>query len=345
MPTMVKATKWYQKEYIQEVGLFITMFILTMLHEWIQVDTFMGFIKGFVFFLILYILAQIHRHFIFPLFQAKIFLAYTLVTIVSTIAGAIVLYVANYFWIQPDLYFDLNIVFAFIYHFVICIISTIIILSLFLIRKYSVELQKRNRDQLLISEMNIKFLQAQLNPHFFFNMLNNLYGVSLTEPQRVPDLIIRLSSLMRYQLENGNRDTVSIDEEIKYIESYIIMEKERIGKRCEIVFICTPDNNGFDNLQIAPLILITLIENAFKHSLTIERKWFVNIHIDVVDNILNVSIVNSMADKSLEYESIGIGLMNIRERLELLYKGYYTFTISHSDAEFKTNLSLQLKHY
>lgn len=341
----MKKGKWYHSAYIQEIGFLIAMFIVTTLHEWIEVDTVIGFIKGVIFFLILYIQAQLHRFFVLPLLLNRRYNIYAIVTVSSTLVGALLLYIADYYYLDPDFYREVGVTMSIIYHFVICIISTITIMSLFLVRKYSMELQRRNEDQVLLSEMNVKFLHAQLNPHFFFNMFNNLYGVSLTSPERIPDLILKLSSLMRYQLENGNKPTVSIDNEIKFIENYIVMEKERIGKRCEISFVFPDDSARLSRFQIAPLILITLVENAFKHSLTIINKWFVTINIDLTDNTLRVNILNSLPDESLKNESTGIGLINIRQRLELLYKGHYHFVTSRNEQEYRTSLTLQLNHF
>lgn len=339
---MASVAKWFQKGYIQEIGFFIGMFILTMLHEWIQVDTVLGFIKGLAFFLILYGQAQLHRHFVFPLLIHKRYIAYAVVTTVTTLIGALLLYAADYTWIDPEFYREEGIFYAFIYHFVICVVTTMTIMTLFLIRQYSLELKRRNEDRLLLSEMNIRYLHAQLNPHFFFNMFNNLYGVSLSEPRKVPDLILSLSNLMRYQVENGTKATVDIYEEVKFIENYISMEKQRVGRRCDIAFSFTEDKKTTAGLRIPPLILITLVENAFKHSITIEHKWFVNIRIDVTDTIMELNIKNSMPDKSLRESSTGLGHVNIRERLELLYKGNYNFETSQNEVEFKTNLRLRL---
>lgn len=340
---MKEKRKWYQRTYIQETVFFIAMFILTMLQQWIQLDTAIGLLKGLVFFLILYIQAQLHRVYLFPLLMNRRYGIYATLTFFSTLAWSLLLYAANYYWLQPDIYQEDYTVLAIIYDFVTCIVSTITIMSLFLIRRYSIELQRRSRDRLLLSEMNIKFLHAQLNPHFFFNMFNNLYGVSLTDPPRVPELILKLSNLMRYQLENGHKATVNIHDEITFIENYIAMEKERIGKRCEISFIFPEDKVELERYQIAPLILITLVENAFKHSLTIKNKWFVWIHIEVSDHTLKVDISNSLPDEALKNGSTGIGLANIRQRLELLYKGYYQFIAVRNEHEHLTSLTLQLK--
>lgn len=262
--------RWYQREYVQEIAFFIAMFFLTMVHEWVEIKTPVGLLKGLSYFLILYGQAQLHRFFIFPLFIGKRYETYTILTLITTLFGAIILYGLDFYWLCPEAYQEMTISItgSLIYHFVICIISIAIMMAFYLFRQYSMELQRRTEDQLLLSEMNMKVLHAQINPHFFFNMFNNLYGVSLAEPERVSDLILKLSNLMRYQLENASKTSARLSDEVEFIQNYIAMEKERIGKRCDISVRLPEGDYGLQHYQIPPLILITLVENAFKHSLT-----------------------------------------------------------------------------
>ncbi|QJB39136.1 histidine kinase [Chitinophaga oryzae] len=341
---MENKAKWLRSRFLQELVVFIAMFILTMLHEWIKLDTFMAFLQGLIFFILLYGQAQFHLHLVFPLLMAKEYASYFSFFVLSTLVGALGLFALDYYWIAPEVYRepDVSIPMAIVYNFVLCIISTVTILSLFLVRQYSIELQKRSEVQLKLSEMNMKYLHAQLNPHFFFNMFNNLYGVSLTEPARTPDLILRLAELMRYQLENGSKPTVTIREELKFIDNYIAMEQERIGKRCRIHYDL-PDEAALPaSYRIAPLILITLVENAFKHSVTISRPWFVAIRIRCEDGVLTAEVRNSLPDEALKNTSTGIGLINIRERLEMLYRHQYTLISATEDQEYRITLTLRL---
>lgn len=213
---------------------------------------------------------------------------------------------------------------------------------LFLVRQHASQIRKRTEDKLLLAEMNIRLLHARLNPHFLFNMFNNLYGVSLAEPERAPDLILKLSNLIRYQLEEGRKPLVSLKEEIDFIENYIAIEKERIGKRCEISYTVQCGDGEPEQLSIAPLILVTLIENAFKHSITTARKWYVHINIRLEQRTLLVDIVNSSGDSLPGRSSTGIGLATIRERLELLYAGDYQLGISRDENEFRAVLEILL---
>lgn len=341
---MESKANWYRSRLFQEVVIFLAMFVLTMLHEWIRLDTFTAFLQGLTFFVVLYVQAQLNLQFIFPLLLARRYAWCILSFIASTLLGALLLLVLDYYWISPQLYqeADMSILMSIVYHFALCIISTGTILSMFLLRRYSNELQKRSEVQLKLNEMNLKYLQAQLNPHFFFNMLNNLYGVSLTEPGRAPDLILKLSELMRYQLESGSRPAVPIGEELKFIDNYVAMERERIGKRCEIHCSFPEIDTMPAGCSVAPLILINLVENAFKHSMTISRKWFVDISIRFLNNTLVVEVRNSLPDAVLVQNSTGLGLINIREHLEMLYQYQYSLVCTTEEQEYHAMLKLKL---
>ncbi|MEO6849532.1 MAG: histidine kinase [Mucilaginibacter sp.] len=296
-----------------------------------------------MFFILLYGQAQFHRHILFPIFLAKKHSTYIALLLLSTLAVGTMLFALDYYWIAPEIFRDhASIWMGMLYHFVLCIISTFTILSLFLVKQYSKELQGRNEAQLLLSQMNLKFLHAQLNPHFFFNMFNNLYGVSLTYPKRTPSLILKLSELMRYQLESGNKEFVAIADELKFIDNYIAMEQERVGKRCEIKYKVAENVHKIAAYQLPPLILITLVENAFKHSVTISREWFVRIGLAIHNDILVITISNSLPDEQLSSKSTGIGLQNISERMKMLYTGSYELVTAVEAESFQVILKIKL---
>lgn len=342
---MTQTPKWYTKPYIEEVIFFCSLFVLIMLPELMKSINPTDLLKTFFFFAILYGQALLYRYFIFYLFIAKRYLLYGIATVVFILLGTAVLLVADYFWLDPSYYKteEDTLLDHYISHLVLSVISTSAILSIFLIRKYSTEVQKRNEAQLMLSEINIKYLHAQLNPHFFFNMFNNLYGVSLTDPTRTPELILKLSNLMRYQLENVNKDTVTLQEELAFISNYIAVEKERVGQRCAIEYHIEDAEQWATQYSIAPLLLITLVENAFKHSLTINRPWFIQIHVQIEKGKLQMQVQNSLPDEILKTNSTGIGLTNSKQRLELLYPRRYSLTNQKQEETYCTTLVLQLK--
>lgn len=331
-----------QKIWFQEIIIFWAMFVLTMLHEWIFINTVENFVKGFVFFLILYLQAQVHRFFLFNFYLEKKYMIYFFSSLIVIFTGSAVLFIANLLWIKPEFFDADELLFSFLYHFVICIISTVTIMALSLMQRYALELQRRNRDQLMLNEMNLKFLHAQLNPHFFFNMLNNLYGVSLTEPERTPDLIVKLSEMMRYQIENGNVTKVALTDEIEFIRNYTDMERERIGKRCDIKFNFAPSVEDISQYFISPLLLITMVENSFKHSQN-HSHWFVYIDIGVVDDRVQLKIENSLADKNLRKPSTQVGLSNLKQRLSYLFGDRFSFHENTLELNYFTILDIPLE--
>jgi len=339
---MTTQPKWYRSPVLPEAIFVVAIFLLTMVQQWIRIDTFLGFLKGVVFFLIIYSQAHFHRVFVFPLLTKRKYIQYAAITTVTLLLGAIILYVANRYWIAPQYYNKSNHVAKVLYLLAISATSIMSIMAVYIARQYQTELHKRNQDQILLNEMQIKLLHAQLNPHFFFNMLNNIYGVSLTTPERTPDLLMKLSKLMRYQLETGNKTTVNVADELAFINNYIILEKERIGKRCEITFVHPQPIEVTRMYSIAPLILITLVENAFKHSVTVTNKWFVTIDMSLQGITLRMTIVNSLPDASLQNESTGIGLHSVRQRLQLLYNDHHTFESGVVGNAYRTELTIDL---
>lgn len=330
------------KRWIQEIIIFCAMFVLTMLHEWMFINSPENFLKGLVFFVILYVQAQIHRFFIFRFYVTKKYFIYALYALFVIIIGSTILFIVDIKWIQPDFFDPEELALSFLYHFVICIISTATIMSLSLMQGYATEVQRRNMNQILLNEMNLKFLHAQLNPHFFFNMLNNLYGVSLTEPDRTPALIVKLSDLMRYQIENGNMPKVLLSDEINFIRNYIDLERERIGKRCDIRFTCDHSADQLKQLKISPLLLIILVENSFKHSQNL-TSWFVHITIELTNDKLCMILKNSLADEKFKKASTQVGLNNLKQRLSFVYNGDFTLNEKRSESSYQSTLILTLE--
>lgn len=136
----------------------------------------------------------------------------------------------------------------------------------------------------------VKFFAEPIKSPFLFNTFNTLYGISLEFPQRTPDLIMKVSQLMRYQLESNAKQCVTLEEELSFINSYIQLEKERVGYRCEITYECTIDNEN--TYKISPMLLIAFVENAFKHGTCAIENCFVHIKINIENGKSQMNIVN-----------------------------------------------------
>jgi hypothetical protein len=187
----------------------------------------------------------------------------------------------------------------------------------------------------------LQSLKAQIHPHFLFNTLNNIYSVTQNTSPEGSAMILRLSDLLRYILYECNKPEVSLTQEFKIINDYISLESIRYSKNLDI-HIRFPENT--DRLLIAPLLLVPLIENCFKHgtSKVLDQPW-INIQADLKENILNVKLINSKPNH-VESDGVhnGIGLSNVRKRLELLYPGKYDLKILPEANLFVVALKLEL---
>jgi hypothetical protein len=181
-------------------------------------------------------------------------------------------------------------------------------------------------------EAELQLLKAQIHPHFLFNTLNNLYSLTMTASPKAPVIVDKLSQLLNYMLYDSNKNTVPLQKEVEYIENYITLEKLRYEDRLD-VSMSIFDN--IDNITIAPLLILPFVENSFKHGFVNEiGKVWVHINILVNNKTLIIKVENSKSngDQTSAAGSYGgIGLNNIRKRLELIYKERYDLNIINED--------------
>lgn len=179
-------------------------------------------------------------------------------------------------------------------------------------------------------------LQSQVNPHFFFNMLNNLYGLVDKDSDKAKKLILKLSDMMRYSIYEGQKQSVSLQEEIEFINNYIALHKMRYHKNIDISF-----NHNIKNqtTNITPLLFIILVENAFKHGVEVLRNnAYVTITLQANDTSIYFMVENNYDEKHTPIT--GIGLQNLTRRLALLYPKKHTFSTSKNKGIFKTELTI-----
>lgn len=189
------------------------------------------------------------------------------------------------------------------------------------------------------SATELNLLKQQINPHFFFNTLNNLYALSITKDKQTPEVILQLSELMRYVIYKGKEEFVPLKEEIKYIEDYIDLQRIRLHKKLDYKF----DINTIDGQQqIPPLLFITFVENAFKHGIEpAEGNCYLHLSLISDQNNLEFTVVNSIED-SLDVDS-GIGLTNLKRRLELRYPNQHSLETSEHNNQYRATLKLKLQ--
>ncbi|MEO9022709.1 MAG: sensor histidine kinase [Ginsengibacter sp.] len=186
-----------------------------------------------------------------------------------------------------------------------------------------------------------KFLKAQLNPHFLFNTLNNIYGLALRRDNATPQVITQLSEMMRYSLYESDAEKVSVARELQYLKNYVMLEKMRYKNNTDI--ICNIDESQIDNQMIAPLLTFIFVENGFKYGLKSKQEGFLKINISVMDNLFCFSIDNDKDEKNTYSEFGGIGQANVRKRLQLLYPNKHELKIEDRGKTFFVEMRINLE--
>ncbi len=181
-------------------------------------------------------------------------------------------------------------------------------------------------------------LQSQVNPHFFFNTLNNLYGLVAEDTDKAQALILKLSDMMRYSIYEGQNDRVSIMKEVDYLKNYVALHKMRYHKEIDIQF--TTDIQD-EKAEVMPLLFILLLENAFKHGVErLHTDAYVSIHIENTSQQVSFSIENAY-DTTQIPETPGIGLKNLKRRLALVYPKKHTLSFDITEDMYKAQLIVQ----
>lgn len=193
-------------------------------------------------------------------------------------------------------------------------------------------------EQKKIAELSA--LKNQLNPHFLFNTLNNLYTLALEKSDNTPKVIERLSEILDYILYRCNDKYVPLNKEVELIENYLALEKLRYGKRVDISLNTRINSND----KIAPLILLTFIENAFKHGVK-QELYQANINIELTSDgeLITFRITNSKSKSKAESRNEKLGLKNVKHQLALLYPGTHKLLIEDEDAQYTVTLELKSK--
>lgn len=214
----------------------------------------------------------------------------------------------------------------------------------FFIQQEKSQLEKTKlTTELKLKEAELKLLKAQIHPHFLFNTLNNLYGLTLEKSEEAPNLVLRLSEILDYILYRCEEKHVPLSEELNNLKSYIEIEKIRYSDKLKLV-LDFPGNT--ENLLITPLLLLPYVENSFKHGVSKHSGIaFIKMKIKVLDKNLIFNIENSNANsKHNENDTKGIGLSNVKKRLDLMYPEKYILSISNKAESFSVNLTLQLEN-
>lgn len=201
------------------------------------------------------------------------------------------------------------------------------------------QLQEMEKGKL---KSELEYLKYQINPHFFMNTLNNIHALVDFDPEKAQETILELSKLMRYILYESSRDLIPVDKEAEFLRQYISLMRIRFSSNLEIKTNLDEDIHG---AEVPPLLLITFVENAFKHGISYKKPSFIHINLTVDEGRLTFTCVNSVQDESKKAEEAsGIGLENISKRLQLLYAENHTLDIQKVDDTFQVKLIIPTTH-
>lgn len=189
-------------------------------------------------------------------------------------------------------------------------------------------------------QTELKFLKSQINPHFLFNSLNNLYALTLSKSDSAPEVVLRLSNILRYILYESNEGYVSVRKEMEHVKDYVAVEKLRLGMG---VTIDIDIDDAIQDDPVEPMLFLTLVENAFKHSEDIlPEKRFIRIHAKSLDTGFRFLIENTFSPSKRDSETGGIGLENIKKRLNLIYPNQHDIKSSTADGVYRVDLIIKL---
>ena len=223
-----------------------------------------------------------------------------------------------------------------IFIWVVCLLAFHLLIEKIRYRKYVTVLEKEK------TKNELDYLKAQFNPHFLFNSINSIYGHIDRKNYKARDMLHTFSEMLRYQLYECNSEFITIEKELNYIRNYILLQQSR-KENLAVEFCTGPEVNGF---LIAPLVLIAFIENAFKYVSNYETEENkVEIHLRYIDNIFHFMICNTtegiMERSTIEHS--GIGIPNVKRRLDLIYPDMYELNIIKEPHFYKVSLKLQIQ--
>lgn len=199
---------------------------------------------------------------------------------------------------------------------------------------YRTEAQRRQAEQAR-TQAELQNLKSQLNPHFLFNTLNNIYALIAVGPERAQEAVLELSGLLRHVLYEKNQDRVPLEKELAFVRSYVELMGLRLPATVELHSEIPEGDAGAQGVYVAPLLFITLVENAFKHGVSADERSLVDISLKIKNGTVSCRIANSYFPKrDGDRSGSGIGLENLRRRLELLYPGRHELRLGREGDTF-----------
>lgn len=351
---MKKASGQYlKKEIVYQSIFWIALFVFGIFRTYGEYDK-VNFGKLFYYDLCHWIFQIIGANWIYyvlirKLFERKKYLLFTIcffvgMYLLGVLNRIFVVYVAEPFFAsesQDSLKDILTDIQYLLYHYILPVISAaFIFISMKFMLRYKDEKQNTLQLQKEKSELELKALKSQLNPHFLFNTLNNIYALSITDSDATSRSISRLSDILDYILYKGQKEKVSVAEEFNIVKDYIALEMLRYDERLKVNI---EEQIGFPGV-IPPLLYLSFVENAFKHGAE-KTNGPVEIRISIETNVQDAifTVENQFFEKSSEKRS-GIGLENVKRQLDLYYPNDYSLVVKQEDKWFKVELKTPI-HY
>lgn len=203
---------------------------------------------------------------------------------------------------------------------------------------------RRQELEVAKNKAELSLYKAQIDPHFLFNTLNTLYSMVVTQSPKTEDAFMQFIDITRYIYNNANQDSVAVDDEAHYLQQYIDLQRNRLNDCTKVNFNYSNDDKHL-GLTIAPMLLITFVENALKYGISTSIDTTIDIDMQVNDGVLSLTTSNPIRIKPKDENHVGIGIENSRKRLDLIYGRDYQLDINESDNMFDLKLTINLKSH
>ncbi len=322
-----------QHTILINIGAFLLVLVLELMSGWIFIDRyetiFSFYLWGLSYTISIMGVIWVNHFFLIPyLFDKRHYILYGLLLIGTILLGACLKNYPNVTWT------DMSKMSFYLFY------TTGTGMAAFFLRRNMLFRRENAEKEKLQKEMELNYLKEQVNPHFLFNSLNSIYSLSRQQSPETPDVVMQLSELMRYQLESSKKDTVLLKKELEFIENYLLLEEKRLSKRCTIEFLIGGDLLDF---RIAPMLLIPFVENAIKHGAhSTNKRSVIDVSASLKNRTLHFSVVNSKPPIASSLKREGMGLENVRRRLNLLYPNSHLLEIDDGEKAYRVNLAIDL---
>lgn len=293
------------------------------------------------------LLVYFHIYVLYPKYiLKKKFVSYILFFIISLVVFYIIRTELIYYFINQNVWpesqspqraysFNHIVIVFFIGIYDVALVTTMKLTAEWIFEKKRAE----NLKELQI-KTELQFLKAQIQPHFFFNTLNNLYALTLEQSKQAPEVVLKLSEIMEYILYDAKEPEIKLLKEINYIQNYIDLEKLRYGERVEVNLTIEGE---ITDQKVPPLLFLPFIENCFKHGAKENNNLKININFKITkNNKLHFSVINNFKNSNLEIKKHGIGNENVKRRLELLFNDKHSLSTNIKKLKYKVDLKIQL---